>query len=495
METHRVSQCKALLPIISGIVLCLTLPPIDISFFVWVALVPLLFYISITESSKKVFWVGFLTGTIYAVKVLYPLSTLNSWWWTNPSGLLWNLRSEILVFFLFIVALYSGGLFFGLFSVLFKKCKRSPVVNMLLFPSIWVIFELVREPLVLGFTWGHLGYALHDSLYVAQIASFGLVYGLSFIIVSINIGIFEIFDSTHTHLLKTRDAKGGLKPLLRHILRLPVFYFLTTLIVSILLFGTYSISKNKQHSRTLRVAAIHMDIKTEDSRGVEAFNAYLSLIDDALSHNPDLIVLPENTFPFFVIDQHTMLPLKYESTSSNIGKLFDELREHSLKHPKAAFIIGAHSTVTSTVHNSIIVLENGSTTDIYDKRRLMPFAEDASILFGNETTKPFTKGDHNETVHALGLHITPLICSEIIFPLLSRHKSNDLIVNASNDSVFDSKLVGLQNHYVAQIRAIENKKFLIRSVKGGITSIIDPFGRTVVKKSGSRGVIVTDIAF
>ena len=490
---QHISRYKALLPTCAGLLLCLTLPPVDAGFVVWIALVPLLLYIHATKSLKRAFFAGMLTGTICGVKVLYPLSTLNAWWWTNPAGIFWDVRTGVLTLLLIFVASYSGGLVIGLFSVAFKKFRQIPLVNILLFSALWTLFERAREPLVLGFTWGHLGYALHNSLYLVQIAKLGFVYSVTFLILAVNIGIFETILAIYTYYCTHKHR--GIRESILHGFLTPAFLSIFALIIASFMFGYISLQKTKGDKHVLQVAAVHMDIKTEDSVGIEAFNAYLALIDEALTRSPDLIVLPENAFPFFVINEETRVPLKYENTASNIKDLFNALRQRSIQHPSTSFIIGMHSVLGDALHNSMVVLEKGDIADIYNKRKLMPFAEDDTKIFGGSKTKPFLEGVHDQIIHAHGSAITPLICSEIIFPSLSYNRSSNLIINASNDSVFSSRLVGIQNHAIAQIRAIENNKYVIRSVKGGITSIIDPFGRILAKKEGGRGVIIASITY
>ncbi|TSD00131.1 MAG: apolipoprotein N-acyltransferase [Parcubacteria group bacterium Greene1014_15] len=533
------TQKHLILPIVSGLLLALTVPSFDAGFLVWFALVPLLWYITCTSGMWKVFGGGLITGTIYGIKVLYPLTSLNAWWWANPEAGLFAFRTHIFSIILVFIALYSGGVFIGLFSILYKKYGTGKIADMFIFAFIWALFEFIREPLVLGFTWGHLGYALHNNTIVAQIASLGLVYSLSFLIVAINVGVFQIlrsawiseippslpftkggvhippslpFTKGGVHIKRmVRFAspffKGGLRgifrdpnekheyiPLFHTITRNSALYCSIFLVASVVLFGSIRLS-SKQSGQTVRIAAIHMDITTEESHSIDAYNSYITLIDEAVVHHPDIVVLPENAFPFFVIDQKTYLPLKYENSSSNVPKLFDSLVKRSKDNPETAFAIGMHSMDVNEIHNSIIVLENGVISDMYNKRRLMPLAEDDTKLLRSELTKTFSEGSPHQTLTAHAVRITPLICSEIIFPSLSRDKTSDIIVNASNDSVFQSALVGEQNHIIAKIRAIENRKPLIRSVKGGISSIIDQHGVTLAQAREKRTVIFADVIY
>ena len=89
-------------------------------------------------------------------------------------------------------------------------------------------------------------------------------------------------------------------------------------------------------------------------------------------------------------------------------------------------------------------MEGGDIVDIYNKRTLLPFSENSSFLFRNKQLVPLERGASQQSITIRGERVTPLICSEVIFPALSRKEGGSLIVNVSNDSVFKSPLVGQQ---------------------------------------------------
>lgn len=55
----------------------------------------------------------------------------------------------------------------------------------------------------------------------------------------------------------------------------------------------------------------------------------------------------------------------------------------------------------------------------------------------------------------------------------------DMLVGLSNDAWFLDSPAAAQHHLLASFRAIELRRFLIRSTVNGVTAIVDPFGKTI----------------
>jgi apolipoprotein N-acyltransferase len=99
---------------------------------------------------------------------------------------------------------------------------------------------------------------------------------------------------------------------------------------------------------------------------------------------------------------------------------------------------------------------------------------------------------------AVGYQIAPAICYEIVFPEQVRantHTSTDFILTVSNDAWFGSSNGPLQHMEIAQMRAIEMGKPVIRATNNGITAIVDPFGNITDRlPQFETGVLVSDVA-
>ena len=76
------------------------------------------------------------------------------------------------------------------------------------------------------------------------------------------------------------------------------------------------------------------------------------------------------------------------------------------------------------------------------------------------------------------------ICYEAIFPSEVRHFTADgaqLLVTISNDGWFGRSSAPEQHMAMARVRAVENRRWLLRDTNNGYTESIDPYGRTAAQ--------------
>ena len=90
-----------------------------------------------------------------------------------------------------------------------------------------------------------------------------------------------------------------------------------------------------------------------------------------------------------------------------------------------------------------------------------------------------------------------IICYEDLFEENSLALTNmnaELLVNLTNDKWYGESLASYQHLMLSIPRAIENKRFLVRSTYNGISSIISPSGK-LLKELGTnaRGYLARKI--
>ncbi len=159
--------------------------------------------------------------------------------------------------------------------------------------------------------------------------------------------------------------------------------------------------------------------------------------------------------------------------------------------------------------NSAVVIDGVGgqarvSPQIYDKNRLVPFGE---IMPFEELVRSL----NIPSLQSIGDYFTPgppptrlvvpgapaavvLICYEAIFPGMVPHGAErpGWIVSVTNDSWFGGSWfgggIGPRQHYaMARYRAIEEGLPMARAASGGVSAIIDSFGREVSSTSG-RGL-------
>lgn len=76
------------------------------------------------------------------------------------------------------------------------------------------------------------------------------------------------------------------------------------------------------------------------------------------------------------------------------------------------------------------------------------------------------------------------ICYEAIFPAEVREFTRNgaqLLINISNDGWFGRSAAPAQHLVMARVRAVENRRWLLRDTNNGFTASIDPYGRVVAE--------------
>jgi apolipoprotein N-acyltransferase len=142
--------------------------------------------------------------------------------------------------------------------------------------------------------------------------------------------------------------------------------------------------------------------------------------------------------------------------------------------------------------------QTGRILATFDKFHLVPFGEyvpfrgflpiDRIVPGGID----FTAGPGPQSVDVPGLPaVSPLICYEVIFPgnVVAPGARPGVLVNLTNDSWFGQSAGPYQHFAAARLRAIEEGLPLVRSAGGGISAIVDPYGRT----RGELGLGITGI--
>ncbi|NOZ01862.1 MAG: apolipoprotein N-acyltransferase, partial [Deltaproteobacteria bacterium] len=140
-------------------------------------------------------------------------------------------------------------------------------------------------------------------------------------------------------------------------------------------------------------------------------------------------------------------------------------------------------------NTALLVAPDGRVLGRYDKNYLLIFGE--HIPFADWF--PFLKswlpeaGDYRpgRTVEVFDLdsvRIGLMICYEDIIPSFTRKladKDPNILINITNDAWFGKTSEPWQHLQLAAFRAIENRRYLLRSTNTGVSAVIDPVGRIV----------------
>ncbi|HEY3822590.1 MAG TPA: apolipoprotein N-acyltransferase [Polyangiaceae bacterium] len=141
----------------------------------------------------------------------------------------------------------------------------------------------------------------------------------------------------------------------------------------------------------------------------------------------------------------------------------------------------------------------GTVTSRYDKEYLLtfgeylPFGDTFPVLYKwSPNSGHFSPGTSLDplqlTIDGVTHPVTMLICYEDILPEFTntavRHAEPELLVNMTNDAWFGDTVEPWEHLALAQLRAVEHRRYLVRGTNSGVSAIVDPVGR-VVKHSGT----------
>ena len=143
-------------------------------------------------------------------------------------------------------------------------------------------------------------------------------------------------------------------------------------------------------------------------------------------------------------------------------------------------------------NNSAALLDSaGGLNFIYDKIHLVPFGEYVPwrnwLTFAGKLTADigdFQRGSQYKVGRLPGGRFSAFICYEAIFPDEVRKftaAGAELFINISNDGWFGGSAAPAQHLAMARVRAVENRRWLLRDTNNGITVSVDPYGRIAAR--------------
>ena len=143
-------------------------------------------------------------------------------------------------------------------------------------------------------------------------------------------------------------------------------------------------------------------------------------------------------------------------------------------------------------YNAAFMLDtHGSTAAVYRKIQLVPFGEyvpfQRLLFFVGplvEAVSAFSRGTRVTMLPVEGHMISTAICYEVTYPWLAREavrQGSEMLTTITNDAWYGESSAAFQHFEMAAMRAIEQGRYLARAANTGISGIIDPYGRVLVR--------------
>ena len=441
-----------LLPALSGVLLVLIFPRYNFEILAWFAFLPLFLAIE-AKTPQLAALSGFITGMVFYG---WGLS------WINNTLINYGNLPQILSFM--VLGLLSAYLSFytALFCYLIRRvCKDNQGLLFLFAPVLWTALEYIRSThSEYGFSWLGLGYSQFQTLPVIQMAEITGVYGVSWLIMLVNVGLY----------LAWKSWKRG------STINMGVRFLSVTMLVLVLWVGYGRLALNRTvKASNLTVALIQGNVeqamKWNPVYQKVVMSKYKNLTLKAAKLKPQLIVWPETATPFLYSQHQT-------------GTQFVQDLARQAQTP---ILFGSPFTENATHYNSAyLVSETGNTQGRYDKIHLVPFGEFVpfrKILFFVEKMVAmigdFGRGNAATLFDVAGHKAGISICYEMIFPDLMRQSVKNgahFLVNITNDAWFGKSAASYQHRSMGALRAVENRVPIVRAANTGISGAITANG-------------------
>ncbi len=421
-------------------------------FLSWLAFVPLLLAIQ-KLSYKKIYFLGFICGSLSQTAGVY--------WMSNLSQLHWGFGFPLNYLFLLVFGIGTGNILAVALILFHWLRKNTNVSELLLFPSC-LVFVYLPSFATFNYT---LGDTQAQFLSALQAIEWTGIEALTWLMGLSNVLVYKLlFDRKNLKKISWQ-------------LCLPLFVVWFS-------WGIYAQNKwQKKYSswQTKKIALVQPNRKASlfykpPREGFsKEYPLEMELMEKISPQNPVLAIWPEgNTYSY--------------QTSLSVQESF----QNWISFFRVATLFIDNYRSREGVFNSMYWLNDfGIFQDVYHKRALVPFGEYLPLykFYGwllGDFSYGFTAGKEAKVFDISGMRIVPLICFESIVPKVAAQSvgadgAGKVFVVASQNGWYKSRFQVTQHSNLSRIRAVENRLPLLHSINNGPSSLTMPDGKILFK--------------
>jgi apolipoprotein N-acyltransferase len=368
----------------------------------------------------------------------------------------------------------AWGILIGTFAWAVQRLSRRSIgLACIGAPFIWVTFEFVRAHLPeISFPWNLLGYPAAANLGLLQLTAVTGIYGVSFLVAGFNA------------LLAWASASDSLT----RRKRMTIAASATAILLVATLAGSQLVPQDQPHHFA---RAVQLNFPEVESYPADWFQAHAADLDEITrislapaAEKPDLLVWPEAPAPFSFQD------LQFAKIASPLAIRFGHpflVGSIEWKPPVDPSDVAPPGTLLP--YNSALLFDGqGQRIFVYDKVHLVPFGEYEPFPLIHRVVTSVTSdvgGFHKGNKYVVGQlpggkTFGVFICYEAIYPGEVRRFAAggaQLLINISNDGWFGRSAAAEQHLRMVRVRAVENRRWIVRTTNNGFTVSIDPYGR------------------
>jgi apolipoprotein N-acyltransferase len=483
--------------------------------FAWFGLAPLIWAVlRMAEDTRRPLRRSFLVA--YVCGVLWYMG--NCYWIYATMNIHGGIPPAVSALLLVGFSLVLGA-YFGLFGLGLAVVRRRLGVGWALAaaPFLWVALELAAARITCV-PWDQVGYSQVDNGLLTWLAPQTGVYGISFVLVAWNAVLAWSWTSAREKSLAGRPhlnaeikgswweafyfAFGG------RLATMPAWIICSGFVVWFLSYGYLVFPHDAPTSATAVLVQPNLDVTADNDWSGPDWNAHIAQFTKLASEEcksyiagipqtgasegeivcppyptyPDLVAWPEAPAPFAQPDP------RFQEAIAQIA--------HTEHAPVVVGGVGAEWAGADEgwhdYNSAMLFGADGAYQGRYDKIHLVPYGEYIPfknlVSFAHKLTGrvgDFSRGhdrlvfripDQKGTVRRYGI----FICYEAVFADEVRQFAKNgaqVLVNISDDGWYGDTSAPWQHLNMARMRAIENRRWILRDTNTGVTAAIDPYGR------------------
>lgn len=471
----------------SGLLYFLAFAGVDVWPLTFVCLVPL--YLALSgQTPKRATRIGFLAGLAMNLGGFY--------WLLNMLKTFSGFPTALCLVFVVIICAYQGGRFALLGWLHGRAVNRgwpAPVVFGAAFAASELLYPLL-------FPWYYAA-TVHKVPVLMQTAELGSPILVGLVLVAVNLAVAE---PIRARLASRAGAPGATSTAGANEQRDPLAVDRRVIgagvvaLVLAVVFGAVRISMVKADVARAPAAKAgfvqgNMALMQKREDPGEGLRRHRRMTAELKAKGADFVVWSESSVTFAVPEELASKGFFRDRFAASLGvpTIFGAV----------LFRAGAEAHEEKWFNTAIATNAKGEYTGRYDKQYLLafgeylPFSDWFPILHKwSPHSGRFSKGTSLEPVE-LQIRdekhpVSVLICYEDILPAFTnaavRHANPELLVNITNDAWFGDTAEPWQHLALAKFRAIEHRRFLVRSTNSGVSAIIDPLGGLVTNTGTFR---------
>lgn len=438
-----------IIALFAGALLPLSLSPFD---WWWFAPLPLLAYIWLSQgiSCRRRYWRSFLFGLgCYGTGASWIYVSVHDY---GPAPV------PLAALLIFLFSCFMAVLFLIPMWLWHRFFQDKPLGIAIGFPAAWVLDEWFRSWILTGFPWLFIGYSQTNTA-MGNWAPVTGIYGISFWL--------ALLASTVFIGLQQRK-----------------FFWAPALTMVLAAAGTITLGNIEWTTAVPGLqqpfALIQGNVPQQMKWKPEQRQAIRMLYKDMsapLWQKNELIIWPEAAIPELYTPSHPFFIAMDEQAKFNGGALITGVPSlHEEEDGSRVF------------HNSMLGL--GVASGFYHKQRLVPFGEYVPLQkwlkglldFFKMPISDFQVGSANQpNLNSGMMSIASSICYEVAYPELvaAQAADADILLTVSNDTWFGASIGPHQHLQMAQMRARENAREMLRATSNGISAFIDRKGKII----------------